>query len=172
MLSNMPRPSTNGLSTLLLGILAVAACQPCNRDGCDALQSRAADTGSGRIAGVAASESDAVSNGCQECAFASGTGVSAWAVEQAVTTDDELRAATSGAPTATATCSEAGQYALPLAAGAYLVCFQNSCFNASVLLQHTTTLNVRLINGVSRGFLAEGGGNTLSALDAMFLPPS
>jgi hypothetical protein len=171
MLGNMPGPSTTGLSALLLlGVFGVA-CQPCNRDGCDALQSRAPDTGMGRIAGVTASESDAVNNGCQECAFASGIEVSAWAVVQTITTDDELGTATNGAPAASAICSEAGQYALPLAAGAYVVCFQNSCFNASVTLGRTTTLNVRLINGVSRGFVGEGGSGTLSALDAMFLPP-
>lgn len=168
----MPGPNAIGSSTLrLLGFLGIA-CQPCNRDGCDALQSRASDTGTARIAGIAASESDLVSNGCQECAFASELDVNAWAVEQPVTTDDELRAATSGTPTANAISSATGQYELRLAAGAYVVCFQISCFNASVVAGHTTTLNVRLINGVSRGFLGEGGSGTLSAHDAMFRPPS
>lgn len=125
-----------------------------------------------RIAGVTASESDVVANGCQECAFASQLAVSAWTVEKAVTTDDEVRAATSGTPTATTISSEVGQYALPLEPGAYVVCFQLSCFNASVTLGSTTTLNVRLINGISRGFLGEGGSGTLSAHDALFRPPS
>lgn len=171
MLGNMPGPSTTGLSTLWLVVLLGVACQPCNRDGCDALQSRASETGMARIAGMAASESDVVSNDCQECPFASELEVSAWAVEQAATTDDEVRAATSGAPTASATSSKTGQYSLPLTAGAYVVCFQISCFNASVTLGRTTTLNVRLINGVSRGFLGEGGSGTLSAHDAMFRSP-
>lgn len=167
----MTGPSKLGLSALLLlGIFGVA-CEPCNRDGCDALQSRASDTGVARIAGVAASESDVVNNGCQECAFASELDVDAWAVEQTVTTEDELRAATSGTPTANATSSAAGRYELPLAAGAYVVCFQVSCFNASVVAGRTTTLNVRLINGVSRGFLAEGGSGTFSTHDAIFRSP-
>jgi len=171
MLGSMPGLTTIGLSAPLLLAAFGVACQPCNRDGCDALQMRAPDSGMGRIAGVAASESDVVANGCQECAFASGVTVSAWAVEQAVATDSELSAATSGTPAATTTCGGAGQYALPLAAGAYVVCFDASCFNASVTLARTTTLNVRLINGISRGFLAEGGSGTLNALDAMFRPP-
>lgn len=166
----MNRSSVTAVSTLLLLGIVAMACEPCNRDGCDALQWRAGDTGEGRIAGVVASESDVVDNGCQECAFAAGLEVRAWAVEQAATSDSELTSATSGTPTASALCSKAGQYALPLEAGAYVVCFQNSCFNANVT-GRTTTLNVRLINGVSRGFLAEGGSPRLSPVEAMFRSP-
>jgi hypothetical protein len=53
--------------------------------------------------------------------------------------------------------STSGEYSLPLAPGIYVVCFQNSCFNAGTNADEATTLNVRLINGVSSGFLSVPG---------------
>jgi hypothetical protein len=124
-----------------------------------------------RVAGVVASESDVVGNGCQPCGLASGVEVQAWATEQAVMTDDELRSATAGAVAATASTSSAGQYALELEPGRYAVCVQNSCFNASIGETSTTTLNVRLVLGISRGFLAENGDQAMQQQDALTRGP-
>jgi hypothetical protein len=48
----------------------LAACETCAREGCDALSTHAGQAaGQTRVAGVVASESDVVGNGCQECGF-------------------------------------------------------------------------------------------------------
>ena len=145
------------------------ACDPCNRDGCDALQRRAPGEEAPRIAGIVASESDAVANGCQECGFAA-VDIKAWPVEQEVTTEAELSTVAKGSADSTRSSAN-GEYSLPLAAGMYVVCFQNSCFNARVDMEETTTLNVRLIFGISRGFLSVPGRNELVPKDAIFLAP-
>jgi len=158
---------------ILLGF-AGAACQPCNRDGCDALRTRAPERGMGRIAGVVASESDVVNNDCQECAFAADVSTRAWPVAEPVASDDELRAvtaATAGPPLLTTTTSATGQYSLVLPSQSFVVCFQSSCFNATAAPNLTATLNVRLVNGVSHGFLWEVGSSDWAEQDALFLPP-
>jgi hypothetical protein len=146
-----------------------AACNPCNRDGCDALQRRAPRAGAPRIAGVVASETDAVVNGCQECGFAA-VDIKAWPTDQEVTTEAELSLVAKGSADSTRS-STSGEYSLPLAPGIYVVCFQNSCFNAGTNADEATTLNVRLINGVSSGFLSVPGRDNLIAKDAIFLAP-
>jgi hypothetical protein len=151
-----------------MGMLG-AACNPCNRDGCDALQRHAPSEGGPRIAGVVASESDVVGNGCQECGFAA-VEIKAWPTDEEVTTEAELSAVAKGSGDS-ATSAANGEYSLPLAPGLYVVCFQNSCFNARVETQATTTLNVRLINGVSSGFLSVPGRDQLAPKDAIFLAP-
>ena len=146
-----------------------AACNPCNRDGCDALQRRAPREGGPRIAGVVASESDAVVNGCQECDFAA-VDIKAWPTDQEVTTEAELSRVAQGSADSTRSSAN-GEYSLPLAPGMYVVCFQNSCFNARADTEEATTLNVRLINGVSSGFLSVPGRDKLVPKDAIFLAP-
>ena len=57
-------------SVVALAVVALlASCTPCNREGCDAMASAAAQSGHSAIAGIVASESDTVGNGCQECRF-------------------------------------------------------------------------------------------------------
>ena len=152
----------------LLGLFG-AACNPCNRDGCDALQRRAPSEGGPRLAGVVASETDVVVDGCQECGFAA-VDINAWPTDQEVTTEAELSLVAKGSADS-ARSSANGEYSLPLAPGLYVVCFQNSCFNARVDTKETTTLNVRLINGVSSGFLSVPGRDQLATKDAIFLAP-
>jgi hypothetical protein len=154
----------------LLGLFGAACEEPCNRNGCDALQKHLATDGGPRIAGIVASESDVVGNGCQECGFVAAE-IKAWPVEQEVTTDAELRAATASTPQSTM-ATENGRYTLPVPPGLYVVCFQSSCFNASAATGETTTLNVRLINGISQGFISVFGSEQLMAKDALILPPS
>jgi hypothetical protein len=152
----------------LIGILGTA-CDPCNRDGCDALQRRAPRESTSRIAGVVASETDVVRNGCQECGFAT-VDIKAWPTDQEVTTEAELSMVAKGSADRTRSSAN-GEYSLPLATGMYVVCFQNSCFNARAEAGETTTLNVRLVDGVSSGFLSVPGRNELVPKDAIFLGP-
>jgi hypothetical protein len=152
----------------LLGLFG-AACNPCNRDGCDALQRRAPSEGGPRLAGVVVSETDVVVNGCQECGFAA-VDIKAWPTDHEVTTESELSMVAKGSADSTRSSAN-GEYSLPLVTGLYVVCFQNSCFNARVDTKETTTLNVRLINGVSSGFLSVPGRDQLAMKDAIFLAP-
>jgi hypothetical protein len=156
---------------LVSSTLLVSSCDACDRDGCDALERRAAEAGSRpRIAGIVAIESDVVENGCQECGFAVAE-VKVWSAEQAVEDEAELAELTRGEPVARGASGDDGTYAIDVEAGAYVVCFNASCFNATVEDAGTSTLNVRLINGVSSGFFAPPGAGPLSRQDALFLPP-
>jgi hypothetical protein len=148
----------------------LAACETCDRDGCDALSTRAGQaTGQTRVAGVVASESDVVGNGCQECGFAEAQ-VRAWPRSTEVTSEEDARPVAMGAPAASGSAGKDGRYSLALEAGEYLVCFNLSCFNADVVAGRTTTINVRLINGVSSGYVGSPDTDELSRVDAVFLP--
>ena len=158
-----------------LGVVAVGgclACDPCERTACEALSQRASANGSeSRVAGILASESDSVHDDCAECSFATSQQVFAWQVEAPAKTSADVRAATTAAPPiATTTSSADGKYALPLAIGSYLVCVQIFCFNTAVAAQRTTTLNVRLINGIYSGFLGQPDNSTLTREDGLELP--
>ena len=74
------------------------------------------------------------------------------------------------APVASASAGKDGRYSLALEAGKYLVCFNISCFNAEVAAGRTTTINVRLINGVSSAHVGSPDTDKLSRVDAVFLP--
>jgi hypothetical protein len=50
---------------LLLSGVVFGSCANCPRAGCDALASASTGTGQTGVAGVVASESDVVANGCQ-----------------------------------------------------------------------------------------------------------
>ena len=149
------------LSALLGG------CESCPREGCEALSTHAR---AGKVAGVVASESDVVANDCQECGFAEAP-VRAWRVAEPVADDDDLRAAVINAPDGETTSGSDGMYRLDeLPSGALLVCVSSSCFNVEVRDDLTTTLNVRLINGISSGFIGVTG-EALQRIDARHLPP-
>ena len=157
------------LPAILSCAVVLGGCnEECNRDGCDALTKHAS---SGVVAGVVASESDVVSNDCQECTFAQAR-VRAWPVDSAAQTDAELRAVVMGAPSASAESGANGRYRLDdLPSGALLVCVgSSSCFNVDALGPGTTTLNVKLIDGISSGFVG-ASGQALERVDALMLPP-
>lgn len=154
----------------LLGLapLLLLACgdDTCNREGCDALQGRAAEEkGQTRVAGVVAYLSDVVANGCQECGLAEQATVGAWSLAEPVKDQAEIPAITAEAPDATAQVT-AGSYNLALSAGPHLVCVSNGCFNVTAVAERTTTLNVRLVFGVPRGFIGEADTKGLTEVNA------
>ncbi len=158
-----------------LGAMAVAgclACSPCERTACEALSQRASAGGrESRVAGILASESDAVANDCQECSFAAAQQVYAWPVDAPAKTSADVRAATTATPPlAKATSSADGRYALALDSGIYLVCAHISCFSVTVFGGRTTTLNMRLINGPSSGFLGLPDSSNLTRVEGLELP--
>ncbi len=157
----------------VMAIGACVACNPCERSGCDALSQHARANGNeSRIAGILASESDSVGNDCAECAFAGSQEVFAWQVDAPAKTSADVRATTTAAPpSAKANSSADGTYALPLESGAYLVCVQIFCFNAAVVAQRTTTLNVRIINGIYSGFLGMPDSSNLTREAGLERPP-
>jgi hypothetical protein len=150
---------------------ACFACAPCDNEACDAMSKRAPEQASQtRVAGIVASQSDVVANDCQECQFAEAP-VHAWSRAKTVTTDAELREVAVGTPAASSTSSKQGVYTLSLEAGDYLQCVQSSCFNVSAVEGRTTTLNVRLINGISSGFVRLPSASSFTRVDGLFLPP-
>ena len=128
-------------------LTALAACNPCNRDGCDAYQRPAQSTAAGPgIAGIIASLSDVVGNGCQECAFAKGR-ILIWATPSLIA-DQASAAALVKSQTATFTVESDGHYEKALDADTYLVCAQQGeCAAIAVTTAGRTTVNVRMGNG-------------------------
>jgi hypothetical protein len=128
---------------------ALAACDSCDREGCDALGDSVRQRGTGaNLAGVAASRSDVVANGCQECTFAEVT-VQFWSIPDVVESQamlDEL-APSIGEPLQTLSVDK--NYELNLADGAYLACVGSSpasCASFSLGAQQQATLNIRVGN--------------------------
>jgi hypothetical protein len=158
-----------------LGVMVVGmcwGCTPCERTACEALSHRANAHGDeSRVAGIVASESDAVANDCAECSFAGSQQVYAWLLDMPVTTNAEVRNITTASPpVATTTSAADGKYALPLDPGPYVVCVQISCFNATAVANQTTTLNLRLINGIGSAFLGLPGTSSLTTEGGFELP--
>jgi len=162
----MPFRALLGLAPLLM-----ACGEPCNRAGCDALQTRAAETeGQTRVAGIVAYLSDMVGNGCQECGFAEQATVKAWALAELMNDPTEIATITAEAPNAT-TQVTGGSYSLDLGSGHHLVCVSNGCFNVTAVAKRTTTLNVRMVDGVSRGFVGEPDVKGVAEVDAFLVVP-
>lgn len=156
------------LSLVVLLALALAGCEECAREGCDALGQHADNGAEARVAGVVASESDVVANDCQECGFAAAD-IEAWSVEQEATTEAQVAAALAEPSQGSARAGADGRFSLALSPGHYVVCVNQSCFNAETRASTTTTLNVKLINGVSQGFIGQPG-QALRRLAAIFRP--
>jgi hypothetical protein len=155
---------------LPLGLLGCSAA--CPREGCDALERRVGDSGTeSRIAGVIASESDVVANDCQECGFASAQ-VSAWHRDGDGETTDIVKEQTSGPAQLEAQAGSDGKYVLELEPGDYWVCAGIACFGASVVEGRTTTLNIKLINGISSGFLGLPGKSGVTRVAGIERSPS
>lgn len=123
--------------------LAVMACEDnCDRAGCEALERPAQDASiSAGIAGVAASESDLVANGCQECTLSQGT-LEVWTAATAVTTvDDAAALVASGDPTDVVQIDE--RYELALEPGEVLVCTgdRSVCAGVTIAVDAVVTVH-------------------------------
>jgi hypothetical protein len=145
---------------ILLGFAGLLlACQECHREGCDALHSSAAQDGVG-IAGIVASSSDVVSNGCEECLFGSTT-VKLWQVDAPVgdaTAASELT--TTVAPTMAIAANQ--HYRAAAASGKYLLCVLSNCINIALSGNETATVNIKLRNGPTSFFLRKAGSTQLT----------
>jgi hypothetical protein len=124
----------------------LAACNPCNRIGCDAIGTPAADNGKSEMAGFISSESDVVANGCQECPFASAT-LAIWAAPGPVTDVLAARAIVQAAP-ATVTLQADGHYRQALDPGSYLLCtypssLDTACVGVAVIAGHVAPVNLK-----------------------------
>jgi hypothetical protein len=160
----IPPPLLRPLLLLLVAVVSLG-CNPCDRDGCDALQRVAASSDETRLAGSVAELSDVVENGCQECGLAE-TELRVWA--RSGPTDPSRTTQITESPALASVSVKAGKYALPLEAGDYLVCVRGrSCFDISVSEGGTTTMNVRLVSGISRAYLGAPKAKQLSELDAI-----
>jgi hypothetical protein len=157
-----------------LVVATLLGCQSgddCDRSGCAAMTLRQADSaGKSVIAGVVASETDYVINDCRECTFASAN-VEAWARSEEVTTEEQLANVIEASPIDATVAGDDGRYLLELDPGDYVLCFgSSSCFSASVVAERTTTLNVKLIDGISSGYLALPGASDFTRSSALQKP--
>jgi len=121
------------------------ACSTCNRDGCNAINTPAAESGQASIAGIIALESDVINNGCQECAFSSAT-LSLWPVSEPVTDNPSANSIVKGGPAAL-TIQANVRYQQAVDPGSYLLCVSSYCVNISVLDGHVTPVNVLQVYG-------------------------
>jgi hypothetical protein len=160
------KPSRLG-AVLLLGALSACSSNPdCNREGCDALGRIAHDDGQSAIAGVIASESDAVANGCQECSF--GTANLDFFHTTAKISDSTEAQAWIKAHAPDATLAADTAYRQLLDPGDYLVCVeQHACASAEVAAGHVVTLNIRRINGPPVFLIREYGDASLHSTPAL-----
>lgn len=145
------------VSSTILSLLA--SCTPCDQSGCDAVDDPVGDVSiAAGIAGAASSESDVVTNGCQECTLSQGT-MQIWAVGSAVTTTDEARAVVEGdAPTLELDIDE--RYEQALDAGEYLVCISNGEICAGVTVSNAVvTVHARYVFGPPSLIVFEPGSN-------------
>jgi hypothetical protein len=144
---------TRPLGTFFLWVaswFALPACTPCNRSGCDALGAPAADDHTSSIAGVVASESDVVSNGCQECPFAA-MALSVWNASGSVADASSAKAIIQAGPAAAQIHAD-GRYRQALDPGDYLLCasvgsYESACVSVEVVAGHVTPVNLRLLFG-------------------------
>ena len=128
----------------------LVACNPCNRSGCDAAGTPAADNGKSAIAGFIALESDVIDNSCQECPLSSAP-LAIWAAPAPVTDVVGARAIVQAGP-ATVTLQANGRYQQALDPGSYLLCADPSSYNAvcvsvAVMAGHVTPVNLKLLFG-------------------------
>ena len=120
-----------------VGTALSTAC--CDREGCDALISGSARSGTG-IAGLVAEPSDVKHDGCVECPLGDAT-LTIWRVDTAVT--DDATAATivnERDPDVIVDVSE--HYGRDLEAGSYLLCEDAACIGIDVLAGQRLTVNI------------------------------
>ncbi len=134
------------LLTACLVLVAFSGCDPaCNRKGCEALGSPAADDHVSSLAGVVALESDAISNGCQECGFSSAT-LSLWPLTTPVADQDSAKAIVTGS-SAPITIKADQRFRQLLDPGSYLVCRRPYCTSVDIVVGHVTPMNVLMVFG-------------------------
>jgi hypothetical protein len=138
---------------------SLSGCNDCNRDGCEALELQAPESGTG-IGGVVASESDSVNEGCQECAFQAGGGVAIWHVEAAVSSPAAANAVFAAAEPLRVN-APGGSFYAALAPGQYLVCAAPNCINVAVTADATSTVNVKRRNGPTSFFVVDAQSQRL-----------
>jgi len=127
-------------------LLALSGCgSPCDRTGCDALSSVAADDQVSSLAGVVATETDVISNGCQECGFYSTT-LSLWPLTTPVADQASVKAIVTGS-SAPITIQADQRYRQPLDPGTYLVCRLPTCTSVDIVAGHVTPMNVKMVYG-------------------------
>ena len=132
-----------GLGALLFGGL-FPACDTCDREGCDALDTVAPGNGT-RVAGVVASISDVVENGCASCPFDTAR-VELWPVGTAVTSTSDARQVVEAAPPAIS-MDVFGSYSLEVATGDHLLCVRPNCIGIAIVEGETLTVNVKKRDG-------------------------
>jgi hypothetical protein len=140
-------------------VFLLASCVACDQDGCDAVEHPVGDVSiTAGIAGVAASESDLVANGCQECPLSEGT-MQVWAVATAVTTAEQAQAVVDGGePTLEININE--RYEQMLDAGEYLVCISGGETCAGITVgSAVVTVHARYVFGPASLIVFEPGSN-------------
>jgi hypothetical protein len=115
------QPRRLALAVVVASMASTAlACAPCDRVGCDEFdEPAAADSVQTGVAGIAASESDAVSNGCQTCVLSQGR-LYFWASAAAIADAEAAEVLVADAPLEIVEIDE--HYELGLEVGHYLVC--------------------------------------------------
>jgi hypothetical protein len=129
----------------------------CDRSGCDAMTSPASGISVG-IAGVVASESDLVENGCHECPFGQAQ-VEIWKVDTPITPEADVRSVVLGKPRIV-TIVAAPFFRKTLDPGTYVVCMESACVEVSVEPGLVTTVNIMKGFGTQNFWIAEGSGQS------------
>lgn len=135
------------LRCLTLGLALLASCTDpvCNRPECALFNQHAENDGHSRLAGTV-TDFSVFPDGCQECLLRSDATIRVWPAG----TPPIFGGGDSPDPVVR-TSPVDGRYSVELDAGAYVVCVDDLCYDASILENATTTLNVREV-------LAEDGG--------------
>jgi hypothetical protein len=149
----------NSAVVLFAVVASSFGCGDCDREGCESVQQRTPERGTG-IGGVVATSSDVVADGCQECGFQSGGAVAIWEVERVVSTPAAANQVLAAADPVRASVRE-GRFYAPLAPGRYLVCSAPNCINVTVAADTTTTVNVKLRNGPTSFFVVDPASRAL-----------
>jgi hypothetical protein len=103
------------------------------------------------VAGVVASSSDLVVDGCQECSFGQAN-LELWRTDTPITTETaaitllEERASD-------VTENVSAHYRLPLEPGPYLLCVRPNCVALTVVVDETLTVNIKRRNGATGFFV-------------------
>jgi hypothetical protein len=126
------------------------SCADCDREGCDALGRAAPQAGTG-IAGVVATSSDVVANGCQECP-SGGASLEIWRTDAAITSQPAASAvASEREPDVAANVS--GRYSQALGPGTHLLCVRPNCIGLSIAADETLTVNIKRREGPTGFFV-------------------
>lgn len=154
----VPMKWKNVFAPFFGGVLFSVGCSPsCPRAGCDALATAVADTRHSAVAGVIASETDTVENGCQECSFGSAR-LAFWKTASTITDSSAARTVVvTSLPLAFIQVD--GRYEQPLDPGSYLVCRQSDCASIEVVAGRTTTVHVKLLFGPVQFVVFDAGSN-------------